>query len=71
MNICTIKFLRFGEIRLEQGILVVPALPAEDIPLSAKALREQINHRLPKVNITDMIKEVKVWVNFSEHLHGL
>ena len=60
-----------GEIRLEDGILVVPALPAEDIPLSAKALREQINQRLPKVNITDMIKEVDAWINFSEHLHGL
>jgi len=60
-----------GEIRLEEGILVVPALPAEDIPLSAKALREQINQRLPKVNITDMIKEVDAWINFSEHLHGL
>ena len=60
-----------GEIRLEEGVLVVPALPAEDIPLSAKALREQINQRLPKVNITDIIKEVDAWVNFSEHLHGL
>lgn len=60
-----------GEIRLEEGVLVVPALPAEDIPLSAKALREQINQRLPKVNITDMIKEVDVWINFSKHLHGL
>ena len=59
------------EIRLEEGVLVVPALPAEDIPLSAKALREQINQRLPKVNITDIIKEVDAWVNFSEHLHGL
>jgi len=60
-----------GEIRLEEGILVVPALPAEDVPLSAKALREQINQRLPKVNITDIIKEVDAWINFSEHLHGL
>jgi TnpA family transposase len=60
-----------GQIRLEEGVLVVPALPAEDIPFSAKALREQINQRLPKVNITDIIKEVDAWVNFSEHLHGL
>lgn len=59
-----------GEIRLEEGILVVPALPAEDVPVSAKALREQINQRLPKVNITDMIKEVDAWTNFSGHLQG-
>lgn len=60
-----------GEIRLEEGLLVVPALPAEEIPLSAKALREQINQRLPKVNITDMIQEVDTWTDFSQHLHGL
>ena len=60
-----------GEIRLEEGILVVPALEAEEIPQSAKALREQINQRLPKVNITDIIKEVDSWINFSQHLQGL
>jgi len=60
-----------GEIRLEEGLLVVPALPAEEIPLSARALREQINQRLPKVNITDMIQEVDTWINFSQNLHGL
>jgi len=59
-----------GEIRLEEGILVVPALTAEDIPESAKVLRDQINQRLPKVNITEIITEVDSWEGYSGHLHG-
>jgi TnpA family transposase len=59
-----------GEIRLDEGVLVVPALSAEEIAPSAMLLREQLNGRLPKVNITDIIKEVDSWTDFSRHLQG-
>ena len=59
-----------GEIRLDEGVLVVPALTAETIPPSAVLLRKQINERLPKVNITDIIKEVDSWTGFSGQLQG-
>jgi TnpA family transposase len=56
------------DIRLENGVLVVPPLTAEDIPESAKVLREEINQRLPKISIVDIIQEVDSWVNYSNVL---
>jgi TnpA family transposase len=56
------------DIRLENGVLVVPPLTAEDIPVSAQVLREEINQRLPKISIVDIIQEVDSWVNYSNVL---
>jgi hypothetical protein len=53
------------EIRLEEGVLVVPSLTAEEISDSTKALQQQINLRLPKVSLVEMIREVDSWLNYS------
>jgi TnpA family transposase len=56
------------EVRLENDILVVPPLTAEDIPQTAKELQYQINARLPKVSLPEMIQEVDSWINYSSEL---
>ncbi|WP_162074352.1 Tn3 family transposase, partial [Chryseobacterium fistulae] len=57
-----------SDVRLENGILVVPPLTAEDIPPRAKELQNQINARLPKVSLPEMIQEVDNWINYSSEL---
>ena len=37
----------------------------------AKALQEEINRRLPAVDLTDILVEVDNWVGFTQHLPGL
>jgi hypothetical protein len=49
------KLISASDIRLENGALVVSPLTAEEIPLTAKALQEQINARLPKVSLVEII----------------
>lgn len=66
----TKKLVQASEIRLENGTLVVSPLTAEEIPLTAKALQEQINTRLPKVSLAEIIQEVDRWVNYSAELEG-
>lgn len=58
-----------GEIRIENGQLVLPALVAEELSESAKLLKEQINLRLPKVGLVEIMKEVDNWVNYSNELN--
>ncbi len=62
------KLSQASDIRLENNVLVVSPLTAEDIPPTAKILREQINARLPKVSLPEMIQEVDGWVNYSVQL---
>ena len=52
-------------IRLENDELVVPGVVAEELSESALFLREQINLRLPKVGLVEMMREVDSWVNYS------
>jgi TnpA family transposase len=66
------ELLKAGiEIRLDEGVLVVPPLLAEDIPVSAKELQAHINQRLPKVNLVEMIREVDSWLHFSKELQPM
>jgi TnpA family transposase len=62
--------LHATDIRLEKDKLVITALSAEDLPSSAKILQRQINERLPKVSLVDMIQEVDMWLNYSIELEG-
>jgi hypothetical protein len=52
-------------IRLENDELVVPGVVAEELSQSTLFLREQINLRLPKVGLVEMMREVDSWVNYS------
>ena len=60
-----------GDIRLEDGELVVARLTAEEVPPAAKVLQEEISRRMPVVELTDILVEVNGWVGFTEHLPGL
>ena len=55
-----------GDLRLEEGHLVLTRLTAEEIPPAAKALQEEINRRLPAVDLTDILVEVDNWVGFTQ-----
>lgn len=41
-----------GEVRLEDGELVVARLTAEEVPPAAKALQEEVSRRMPVVDLT-------------------
>ena len=56
------------EIRLENGELVLPPIKADELSDSAKRLREQVNLRLPKVGLVEIIREVDSWVNYTNEL---
>lgn len=62
-----------GEVRIENGKLVMPRLKEEELPEGARRLQELITARLPRVEITDLLTEVGGWVNlpvFFEHAGG-
>ena len=56
------------DIRLENGELVLPPITADEITPSAQFLRDQINLRLPKVGLVEIIREVDSWTNYSREL---
>jgi hypothetical protein len=56
------------DIRLENGELVLPPIKADELSDSAKRLREQVNFRLPKVGLVEIIREVDSWVNYTNEL---
>lgn len=60
-----------GDIRIEDGELVVSRLKAEEVPPAARALQEEISRRMPAVELTDILVEVDAWVGFSRQLPGL
>lgn len=64
------KLAQATDIRLENDMLVVSPLIADDVPTSAKILQEQINARLPKVSLVEMIQEVDAWLNYSSELEN-
>lgn len=62
-----------GRVRLEHDDLVIAPLEAEDIPESAKVLAQQMDERLPHVELSDLLIEVDSWTGFSqgfEHIEG-
>ncbi|PHK04710.1 hypothetical protein VF10_38075, partial [Nostoc linckia z13] len=54
-----------GDLRLEDGHLVLTRLTAEEVPPAVKALQEEINRRMPAVDLTDILVEVDNWVGFT------
>jgi TnpA family transposase len=64
------KLNQAQDIRLENDVLIVSNLNAEDIPSTAKILQEQIHARLPRVSLVDIIQEVDGWVNYSQELEN-
>lgn len=54
-------------IRMENGKLIVTKLPGEELSPSSQALKEEISHRLPEIELTDLLIEVDSWTNFSRH----
>lgn len=60
-----------GDLRLEDGHLVLTRLTAEEVPPAVKALQEEINRRMPAVDLTDILVEVDNWVGFTHYLPGL
>jgi Tn3 transposase DDE domain len=62
-----------GEVRIENGKLVMPRLKEEELPESAKQLQALITARLPQIELTDLLIEVDHWTHFSslfEHAGG-
>ena len=64
------KLAQANDIRIENDLLVVSPLNADEVPLSAKMLQEQINARLPKVSLVEMIQEADSWINYSMELEN-
>jgi len=58
---------RNGRVRMEQGELIVSPLEAEDRPASAVALEQHLDHRLPHVDVSELLIEVDGWTKFSQH----
>ena len=61
------------DVRLEEGELVLPPITADEITPSVQFIRDQINLRLPKVGLVEMIREATVatvdsWTNYSGEL---
>jgi len=66
----TEKLSQASDIRLENDSLIISPLIAEEVPPTAKILQEQINARLPKVSLVEMILEVDTWIHYSVELTG-
>jgi TnpA family transposase len=60
-----------GDVRMENGALVVPSLDAADLPASVKRLQTALTERLPLVDVPDLLVEVDQWTGFSHHLRHL
>lgn len=58
-------------IRLEDGILVVPRLHADETPYSTLQLENLISSRLPLVDLPELLMEVNSWTGFSSHLTSI
>ncbi|GAB3639211.1 hypothetical protein GCM10027422_48020 [Hymenobacter arcticus] len=64
----TVLLAEGGEVRLEDGELVLTALQAKELPASLQTLDEQIRARMPAVELTDILVEVDGWTGFSGRL---
>jgi hypothetical protein len=62
-----------GDVRMEDGALVVPRLEAEEKPESTAELERLVDERLPLVELSELLIEVDGWTRFSddfEHAGG-
>ena len=62
-----------GNVRIEDGKLVLTPLKAEELPESCKHLKGLISERLPRVELADLLIEVDNWTRFTdrfEHAGG-
>ncbi len=59
------------EVRLEEGILVVPRLQAQELPGSAYELENLISSQLPLVDLPELLMEVNSWTSFTNHLTSI
>jgi len=60
-----------GDVRMENGALIVPSFEADNLPDSAKRLQTLITERLPLIDLPDLLVEVDQWTGFSQHLRHL
>lgn len=60
-----------GELREEDGKLVLSPLEADEQSARLEQLEQQIHSRLPKVDITDVLIEVDTLTGFSDHFEHL
>jgi TnpA family transposase len=70
LPLLTEKLSHASDIRMENDVLIISPLIAEEIPWTAIKLQQQINARLPEVTLPEMIREVDTWINYSEELSG-
>jgi TnpA family transposase len=64
------KLKESSDIRLENDVLVVSPLGANDIPPSARMLQQQISEKLPRVSLVEIIQEVDNWIHYSKELEN-
>lgn len=57
-----------GEVRIEDGDLVLRPLSAEDLPEGVRTRCRQLAELLPRVHLTDMLIEVDGWTGCFRHL---
>lgn len=57
-----------GAIRIEDGTLIVPRHAAAEVPEDALRLTQQAAHRVPRVELAELLIEVDQWTGFSQHL---
>jgi len=56
------------EFRIENEELIVPRLKAEEKPDSSLRLQEEITHRLPRIELAELLIEVDHWTGFIRKL---
>lgn len=60
-----------GELRQEEGKLILTPHQADDHSLKIRQLQKAINERLPELEITDVLIEVDALTGFSKHFEHL
>lgn len=55
----------------DQGEPVLKKYQANELSVAAKALLEKIEERLPERNLTDILRNVDYWTNFTRHFGPL
>jgi TnpA family transposase len=61
------KIVKKDGVCIENGELIVSRLRAEEQPVSVKKMQELIAHRLPRIDLTDLLIEVDNWIKFTDH----
>lgn len=53
-----------GDVRIDNGKLVVPRFNAFETPDSVNSLRKKVSRLLPRIELPDLLVEVDTWTNF-------